>query len=431
MLNIDIINQTTVLTDAQVVAVIPSCQSQISNDVGPIWDVAATYNFVPRGQTPNPAHYQMIVANSSDQANALGYHELTSAGQPIGYTFAGDALKYGQSWSVTLTHELAELAVDPWCMYSVAILDNGGNCTCYMLEVGDACFTGDTKISLLNGTERTIQSLMGEEPFWIYSCDDKGNIVPGKARAARKTGKQKELIQITLDNGEVIKCTTNHRFLMRDGTYKEASKMIEGESLMPLYRQNRKLNKAIPKSKDYEQVYNPATNDWVFTHRMVEPNWPKNCVRHHKDFNRFNNSRDNLALNHKISSIESIKSQDVYDITVEKYHNFALSAGVFVHNCEDDQFAYEINGVKVTDFALPAWWQPGSVGPFDFKRHCSAPLQLLSGGYIGVLSANSTTGWTQKTAEHFSSTSRSAVPHIGSRRARRNIPKSQWKRSEI
>ncbi len=40
-----------------------------------------------------------------------------------------------------------------------------------------------------------------------------------------------------------------------------------------------------------------------------------------------------LAYNHKIISIEKDISQDVYDITVDKYNNFALSSGVFVHNC--------------------------------------------------------------------------------------------------
>jgi Baseplate wedge protein gp25 len=38
--------------------------------------------------------------------------------------------------------------------------------------------------------------------------------------------------------------------------------------------------------------------------------------------------------NHKIIKIEYIEDKmDCYDLTVEKYHNFALSAGCFVHNC--------------------------------------------------------------------------------------------------
>ena len=38
--------------------------------------------------------------------------------------------------------------------------------------------------------------------------------------------------------------------------------------------------------------------------------------------------------NHKVLKIEKlIDVEDVYDLTVDKYENFALSAGVFVHNC--------------------------------------------------------------------------------------------------
>ena len=44
----------------------------------------------------------------------------------------------------------------------------------------------------------------------------------------------------------------------------------------------------------------------------------KQCVRSH---------------NHKVIKIEEIGEKEVYDIEVEKYHNFALSCGVFSHNC--------------------------------------------------------------------------------------------------
>ena len=38
--------------------------------------------------------------------------------------------------------------------------------------------------------------------------------------------------------------------------------------------------------------------------------------------------------NHKVISIEETnKFEYVYDITVDEYHNFAISAGIFVHNC--------------------------------------------------------------------------------------------------
>ena len=41
-------------------------------------------------------------------------------------------------------------------------------------------------------------------------------------------------------------------------------------------------------------------------------------------------------LNHKVKAVRFInKTADVYDITVQDNHNFALSAGIFVHNSKD------------------------------------------------------------------------------------------------
>ena len=52
--------------------------------------------------------------------------------------------------------------------------------------------------------------------------------------------------------------------------------------------------------------------------------------------------------------------------------------------CEDDRFAYEIDGVKMSDFALPSWFVPGSARAVDVPRTVRRALALADGGYIGV-----------------------------------------------
>jgi hypothetical protein len=48
---------------------------------------------------------------------------------------------------------------------------------------------------------------------------------------------------------------------------------------------------------------------------------------------KISNTLKHKYINHKVVKIEKLNiSEDVYDITVEDYHNFALSCGVFVHN---------------------------------------------------------------------------------------------------
>jgi hypothetical protein len=53
-----------------------------------------------------------------------------------------------------------------------------------------------------------------------------------------------------------------------------------------------------------------------------------------------NKRKENKEYNHKvIKIIDDNKFIDVYDIEVEKYHNFAIDVGIFVHNCNSDALA--------------------------------------------------------------------------------------------
>jgi hypothetical protein len=64
---------------------------------------------------------------------------------------------------------------------------------------------------------------------------------------------------------------------------------------------------------------------------------------------------------------------------------------------ESDALAYENKshpGVKISDFILPSWFGQGfeKVGFYDHARHCTAPLQVLAGGYVSVYVSGR--GWT-------------------------------------
>ena len=88
-----------------------------------------------------------------------------------------------------------------------------------------------------------------------------------------------------------------------------------------------------------------------------------------------------------------------------------------------DGLGYEIDGVLVSDFITPSWFEPAHADRVDFKRRISKPLQLASGGYISVLDAGG--GWTQVAEQGEPST---PIP-CGSRRQRRNMGKAEWRKS--
>lgn len=67
---------------------------------------------------------------------------------------------------------------------------------------------------------------------------------------------------------------------------------------------------------------------------------------------------------------------------------------------EDDEFSYGINGVQVSDFVYPSWFDPDGKAPFTFRDAVHAPFALAPGGYIGRKEVLPTPGqWDQVFAD--------------------------------
>jgi len=138
---------------------------------------------------------------------------------------------------------------------------------------------------------------------------------------------------------------------------------------MPLYqRLSREKNLSLC---GYEQVFQPEQNEWQFTHRLADTyniqnrvyTTSRGKVRYHIDFNKLNNNPENIhrchwsehhhahqkhpegnpqyadtvmtlhPTNHQVVAIiDDDAVEDVYDFTVDDYHNFAIENGIFVHN---------------------------------------------------------------------------------------------------
>lgn len=84
---------------------------------------------------PPDVAWKIVIADTSDEAGALGYHDFTPDGRPISYVFAKDDENYGYSVTVTLTHELAEMIADPWISQVFQVT----NTQFYAQEICDPC----------------------------------------------------------------------------------------------------------------------------------------------------------------------------------------------------------------------------------------------------------------------------------------------------
>jgi len=133
LVKITIINESTVCTDAEIAPMVNALQKQVSGDFAPLWGIDAALGFVPKGGVLPVDQWWIAVLDDSTQAGILGYHDLTSAGLPIGKVFAKTDKAAGDSVSVTISHELLEILGDPFVNLSAQMGD--GNF--YAYEVGD------------------------------------------------------------------------------------------------------------------------------------------------------------------------------------------------------------------------------------------------------------------------------------------------------
>lgn len=134
------------------------------------------------------------------------------------------------------------------------------------------CFAGDTKVSLLDGTEVSLRELAekrANDTIYVYTIRD-GAVSVGEAVKPRLTKRRAKTVWVELDNGERVQCTPDHRFMLRDGTYREASKLLPGDSLMPLYRKES-TKRNYHRMGGYELYMDVSNNrrGWKYTHRMV------------------------------------------------------------------------------------------------------------------------------------------------------------------
>jgi len=70
---------------------------------------------------------------------------------------------------------------------------------------------------------------------------------------------------------------------------------------------------------------------------------------------------------------------------------------------EDDRYGYTINGILVSDFVFPAWFDSTATAAgtkYDQRGLLHAPFQILPGGYVSIFNVTNGSGWTSITADN-------------------------------
>ncbi len=247
------------------------------------------------------------------------------------------------------------------------------------------CFRGDTRVALIDGASATLEEMArGHEEgarYFGYSIGPGGRVIVSLLDAPRLIGHD-ALIEIELDNGECIRATPDHEFMRRDGRMVQAGSLREGESLMPLYRDS---------ARGEESVCQPMNGLWCSTRRLANE-WNLRHEIHAKELhpsaNAAMDSRNAHRLaalrerpraapaprNHRVVSVRDLPGiHDVYCLSVPEAGNFALDAGVFVHNC----------GIIVNVTPLEPEWE-GHV-TLEFSNTTPLPAKIYAGEGIAQM----------------------------------------------
>ncbi len=163
-----------------------------------------------------------------------------------------------------------------------------------------ACIAGDTLIAVADGRVAvTIKQLVEDGKNVQVYCYGEEQIQVRTARFFRKTRTNAIVWRVTLNDGSSFKATPDHSLMLPDGSYKMLNELKVGDCLIP------------------------------FNNNLVE--YENGEVQLIKTQNIFKT----------INSIEVSGYEDVYNTTVDDFHNYAIItdkenlSGIIVKNCGD------------------------------------------------------------------------------------------------
>src|SRR5689334_10658036 len=105
--NLALVSEVDGHDPSDVARVAAALQRQATRDFAPIWETSATVDAFPRLEDVPVGYWPMMVMDDIKQEGAAGIH-MDKDGQPYAL------ITYGDSWSLTASHEMCEMLADPF-----------------------------------------------------------------------------------------------------------------------------------------------------------------------------------------------------------------------------------------------------------------------------------------------------------------------------
>lgn len=174
-----------------------------------------------------------------------------------------------------------------------------------------------------------------------------------------------------MDNGETLICTPDHRVLLKNGIWSMAGNLEVGSKLMPFYRLSANQNLTKLKTNQYARVF--TNRGWMHERQFVDEWSLGKQLPEFAETNKYGRliaegltARQLMKVTgnefvtiksrlekvgfsmkelqwlgkkkseRRVIGIQPWEEIDVYDLTVDKHHNFCTNWGV-LHNCQRDE----------------------------------------------------------------------------------------------
>ncbi len=124
MITIALIRSTNLLTDAEVQSIAVGLQFWHDEHFGPAWGTEVAVIYVLPGQSIPAGAWQLWLQDRSPIPADLAFHDVES-GVPFGRCYVDDADADGTPRTVPVSHELAEMLINPFVTGLVPCVLNG------------------------------------------------------------------------------------------------------------------------------------------------------------------------------------------------------------------------------------------------------------------------------------------------------------------
>ena len=206
------------------------------------------------------------------------------------------------------------------------------------------CVAGETLIAVADGRNYVSIKQLAEEgnDVPVYAMDKNGKLVIKTMRNPRITDFNQQIYKIIIEGGHSMRVTGNHKFRLKNGSYKEAKNLLYGDSLHIMTKWEASFDDIIPnsnsKSSDYMWINNGEFKNNISEHRFVYEqlnniNIETGYVIHHKDYNSLNNKINNLLLmtskDHNLLHTQNMlgEKNPYHSMSDEWKYNFASHKG--------------------------------------------------------------------------------------------------------